>query len=153
MTVLRDFPRSLRKLSDPAGVRAPFILGSVEESTRLRKVAIADDSPAFLAAAANHVASLPGFMLAGIASTAHQTLALVESATPDVLLLDLGLGPRRGLEVVERVKAAAIGPAIVALALFDTPEAPAAAQRAGADELVGKERFIAGLSQALARLC
>jgi len=124
----------------------------VEETTRLRKVAIADDSPAFLAAAANYVASLPGFMLAGIASTAPQTLALVESATPDVLLLDLGLGPKRGMELVQRVKAAPAAPAVVALALFDTPEALAAAKRAGADELVGKERFIAGLSQALARL-
>jgi len=124
----------------------------MEEITRPRKVAIADDSPAFLAAAANHVASLPGFMLAGIASTAHQTLALVESATPDVLLLDLGLGPKRGLELVQRVKSAPSAPAVVALALFDTPEALAAAKRAGADELVGKERFIAGLSQALARL-
>jgi DNA-binding NarL/FixJ family response regulator len=124
----------------------------MEETTRLRKVAIADDSPAFLAAAANYVASLPGFMLAGIASTAPQTLALVESATPDVLLLDLGLGPKRGMELVQRVKAAPAAPAVVALALFDTPEALAAAKRAGADELVGKERFIAGLSQALARL-
>jgi DNA-binding NarL/FixJ family response regulator len=124
----------------------------MEESTRLRKVAIADDSPAFLAAAANYVASLPGFMLAGIASTAPQTLALVESATPDVLLLDLGLSPKRGLELVQRVKAAPAAPAVVALALFDTPEALAAAKRAGADELVSKERFIAELSQALARL-
>src|SRR6266850_2155473 len=78
----------------------------MEESTRLRKVAIADDSPAFLAAAANYVATLPGFMLAGIASTAPQALALVESATPDVLLLDLGLGPKRGLELVQRVQSA-----------------------------------------------
>jgi DNA-binding NarL/FixJ family response regulator len=124
----------------------------MEEITRLRKVAIADDSPAFLAAAANYVASLPGFMLAGIASTAPQTLALVEASTPDVLLLDLGLGPKRGLELVQRVKAAPAAPAVVALALFDTPEALAAAKRAGADELVGKESFIAGLSQALARL-
>jgi DNA-binding NarL/FixJ family response regulator len=124
----------------------------MEEVTRLRKVAIADDSPAFLAAAANYVATLPGFMLAGIASTAPQTLALVESATPDVLLLDLGLGPKRGLELVQQVKAAPSAPAVVALALFDTPEALAAAKRAGADELVGKERFIAGLSQVLARL-
>jgi two-component system CitB family response regulator len=124
----------------------------MEEITRLRKVAIADDSPAFLAAAANYVASLPGFTLAGIASTAPQTLALVESATPDVLLLDLGLGPKRGMELVQRVKAAPAAPAVVALALFDTPEALAAAKRAGADELVGKERFISGLSQALERL-
>jgi DNA-binding NarL/FixJ family response regulator len=124
----------------------------MEETARPRRVAIADDSPAFLAAAANYVASLPGFMLAGIASTAPQTLALVESSMPDVLLLDLGIAPRRGLELVRRVKSAPGAPAIVALALFDTPEALAAARRAGADALVGKERFIAGLSQALARL-
>jgi DNA-binding NarL/FixJ family response regulator len=124
----------------------------MEPASRPRRVAIADDSPAFLAAAANYVASLPGFMLAGIASTAPQTLALVESATPDVLLLDLGIGPRRGLELVRQVKAAPSAPAVVALALFDTPEALAAAKRAGADELVGKERFITGLARALERL-
>jgi DNA-binding NarL/FixJ family response regulator len=124
----------------------------MEDMGRLRKVAIADDSPAFLAAAANYIATLPGFMLAGIASTAPQTLALVESAAPDVLLLDLGLGPKRGMELVQQVKAVPAAPAVVALSLFDTPEALAAAKRAGADELVGKERFIAGLSQALARL-
>src|SRR5258708_20031062 len=123
MTVLRDFPRSLRDLSDTAGVRAPFILASMEESTRLRKVAIADDSPAFLAAAANHVASLPGFMLAGIASTAHQTLAPVESATPDVLLLDLGLRPRRGLQLLPRAKAPPTSPPIPAPPPFLTPHA------------------------------
>jgi len=122
------------------------------QETKPRKVAIADDSPAFLAAAATYVASLPGFMLAGIASTAPQALALVEASSPDVLLLDLGLGPRRGLELVQRVKSVPGAPAVVALALFDTPEAAAAAKRAGADELVGKERFIAGLSQALERL-
>ena len=117
-----------------------------------KRVAIADDSPAFLAAAANHVATLPGFMLAGIASTAAQALALVESAAPDVLLLDLGIAPRRGLELVRRLKEAPRAPAVVALALFDTPEALAAARRAGADALVGKVRFIAGLSQAFAQL-
>ena len=124
----------------------------MEDTSRPRKVAIADDSPAFLAAAANYVATLPGFMLAGIASTAPQTLALVESSMPDVLLLDLGLGPKRGMELVQQVKAAPGAPAVVALSLFESPEALAAAKRAGADELVGKECFIAGLSQALARL-
>jgi len=119
---------------------------------RSKRVAIADDSPAFLAAAANHVATLPGFMLAGIASTAAQALALVESAAPDVLLLDLGIAPRRALDLVRRLKDAPRAPAVVALALFHTPEALAAARRAGADALVGKERFITGLSQAFEQL-
>ena len=118
----------------------------------MRRVAIADDSPAFLSAAASYVTTLPGFTLAGIATTAPQTLELVENSMPDVLLLDLGLGRKRGLELMQQVKSTPTPPAVVALALFDTPEAAAAAKRAGADDLVGKESFIAGLSRALARL-
>jgi len=117
-----------------------------------RRVAIADDSPEFLAAAANYVASLPGFVLAGTAGTARQALALVEAVMPDVLLLDLGIAPKRGLELVRRVKAGPRAPAVVALALFHTPETLAAAKGAGADALVGKESFVAGLGDALASL-
>jgi DNA-binding NarL/FixJ family response regulator len=124
----------------------------MEEMTPTRRVAIADDSPAFLAAAATYVATLPGFTVAGTARTEPETFELVQSSKPDVLLLDLGLAPRRGLELVRKVKAAPAAPRIVALSLFYTPEALAAVRRAGADDLVGKERFIAGLSQAFARL-
>jgi DNA-binding NarL/FixJ family response regulator len=124
----------------------------MEETVRVHRVAIADDSPAFLAAAADHVARLPGFALAGTASSAGQALALVEASTPDVLLLDLGLEPKRALDLVRRVKAVPGAPAVVALALFHTPEAVVAAKRAGADALVSKETFVAGLKQALANL-
>ena len=124
----------------------------MEQQTRMRKVAIADDSPAFVAAAANYIATIPGFTVAGTASTAPQTLALIESVAPDVLLLDLRLGPKRGLQLLRQVKAAPAAPAIVALALFDTPEALAAAKRAGADALVGKVSFISSLSLVLAQL-
>ena len=116
------------------------------------RIVIADSSPAFLTAAANYIAHLPGFVLAGTANTAMQALGLVSSAGPDVLLLDLGSPPVRGLEIVRRVKAEPGAPAVVAMTLFHTPEAAAAATRAGADALVGKESFVAGLSQALSRL-
>ena len=116
------------------------------------KIAIADGSPAFLSAAANYVAHLPGFVLAGTANTALQAMSLVTSAGPDILLLDLGRSPVRGLEMVKQVKAAPHAPAVVAMTLFHTPEAAAAANKAGADALVGKESFVNGLSQVLARL-
>ncbi len=116
------------------------------------RIAIADGSPAFLTAAANYVANLPGFVLAGTADTALHALTLVSAAGPDVLLLDLGRAPVRGLEMVKRVKAEPGAPAVFAMTLFHTPEAAAAAKRAGADALVGKESFVCGLSQALARL-
>ena len=119
--------------------------------TRLRRVAIADDSPAFLSAAASYVTTLPGFQLAGTARTAPQTIDLVENSMPDVLLLDLRLAPKRE-ELVRRLKSTPAAPAVVLLTLFDTPEAVAAARRVGADDLVGKESFIFGLGRALARL-
>jgi DNA-binding NarL/FixJ family response regulator len=122
------------------------------QNFQLRRVVIADDSPTFLAAAASHIAELPGFILAGTASSALQALALVESAVPDVLLLDLGLAPKRGFDLVQRVKAAPRAPAIVALALFHTPEAAAAAALAGADALLGKDGFVVGLGEVLAQL-
>jgi SARP family transcriptional regulator, regulator of embCAB operon len=119
---------------------------------RTLRIAIADGSPAFLSAAADYITNLPGLILAGTANTTLQAPALVSSAGPDVLLLDLGRAPVHGLEMVKRVKAEPGAPAVVAMTLFHTPEAAAAASRAGADALVGKDSFIAGLSQALKRL-
>ena len=91
-------------------------------------------------------------MLAGTDETGVQALNLVSSAGPDVLLLDLGSAPARGLELVRRVKAAPGAPAVVAMTLFHTPEAAAAAKIAGADDLVGKESFVDSLGRTLARL-
>ncbi|HEX4926618.1 MAG TPA: response regulator [Burkholderiales bacterium] len=124
----------------------------MDSMTRTLRVAIADESAAFVDAAATYVSTLPGFTVAGVARTAPQAVELVESSMPDVLILDLGIGARKGLELVRQFKAAPSAPRIVALSLFHTPQALAAARRAGADELVGKESFIAGLSQAFARL-
>lgn len=116
------------------------------------RVAIADDSPAFLAAAAHYVARLPGYGVAGTAANAGQACALVRWSVPDVLLLDLGIAPARGLELLREVRALPAAPAVVAMALFFSPEAAAAARRAGAAGLVGKEAFVSGLTQILAAL-
>lgn len=117
-----------------------------------QRIAIADDSPAFLAAAAGYVASLPGYTLAGTASNVLDVLALIESVAPDLLLLDLGLAPARGLEMVRRIKTSPSAPAIIALMLFYTEEAALQARRAGADGLIGKEAFVTGLGEVLSRL-
>ena len=114
----------------------------------VRRIAIADASPAFLSAAATFISHLPGYTLAGTSKTAAQALAL----HPDVLLIDLGAQPARGLEIVKQVKEKPGAPAVVAMTLFHTPEAAAAATRAGADALVGKDSFVASLRDALTRL-
>jgi DNA-binding NarL/FixJ family response regulator len=104
------------------------------------RIAIADESTAFAAAAAAYIATLPGYVLAASAETA------------DVLLLDLGAAPARGLEVLRRIRAVPGAPAVVAMTLFHSAEAAAAAICAGAVGLVGKDAFISGLTQVLAEL-
>lgn len=122
------------------------------EGSRPRRVAIADDSRAFVAAAAEYVARMPGFVLAGTAAPAARAPALVQAALPDVLLVDLGPAPARGLEVVRRVKSRPGAPAVVAMTLFHSPDAAAAALGAGADAVVGKDAFVSGLHQILGTL-
>jgi DNA-binding NarL/FixJ family response regulator len=119
---------------------------------RNRRIAIADDSATFVEAAAAYITALPGYALAGTATAAGDAVTLVQTSAPDVLLLDLGAAPARGLALLRRVKALPGAPVVVAMTLFRTGEAAAAAIEAGAAELVGKEGFVSDLRQVLARL-
>ena len=119
---------------------------------RARRIAIADDSPTFVDAAARYIGALPGYALAGTVHATAHALTLVRSSTPDILLLDLGAAPARGLELLRRVTALPAAPAVVAMTLFRSPEAAAAAIDAGAVGLVGKDGFVSDLTQLLARL-
>jgi DNA-binding NarL/FixJ family response regulator len=122
------------------------------QTRRARTVAIADDSPTFVEAASRYVAALPGYAVAGIAHCASEAPALVAACRPDLLLLDLGAAPSRGVELLRRVRALPSAPAIVAMTLFHSAGAAQAAMEAGAAGLVGKDAFVSGLTQILARL-
>jgi DNA-binding NarL/FixJ family response regulator len=120
--------------------------------SRVRRIAIADDSPTFVVAAAHYVAALPGYVLAGTSHHSANAVDLVLSSAPDILLLDLGAAPARGLGLLRRVAALPAAPAVVAMTLFHSPEAATAAVGAGAVGLVGKDGFVSGLTQILAGL-
>src|SRR5258705_3351309 len=122
------------------------------QSGRARRIAIADDSRTFVDAAARYVAALPAYALAGTAHATAHALTLVRSSTPDILLLDLGVAPARGLELLRRVTALPAAPAVVAMTLFRSPEAAAAAIEAPAVGLVCQDGFPSEPTQPLARL-
>jgi DNA-binding NarL/FixJ family response regulator len=123
------------------------------QTRRARTIAIADDSATFVEAAADYVAALPGYAVAGTAHSSAEALALVRACAPDVLLLDLGAAPARGgVELLRRVKALPAAPAVIAMTLFHSAGAAQAALEAGAAGLVGKDAFVSGLTQILARL-
>jgi DNA-binding NarL/FixJ family response regulator len=122
------------------------------QNRRPRRIAIADDSATFVEAAADYVAALPGYAVAGTAHATAEALKLVHDCAPDVLLLDLGAAPARGIELLRRIKAMPDAPAVIAMTLFHSPGAAQAAVDAGAAGLVGKDAFVCGLNQILARI-
>jgi DNA-binding NarL/FixJ family response regulator len=117
----------------------------------LRRIAIVDGSDTFAQAAGHYIASLPGFVLAGTARAAD-AVQLVRAWAPDVVLLDLSATPARGLELLRRLRALPDAPEVIAMTLFHSAGAAAAAVEAGAAGLVGKDAFVGGLAQILAGL-
>jgi DNA-binding NarL/FixJ family response regulator len=59
---------------------------------------IVDDNPAFLEAATT-LLEREGVSVVGVASTGAEALGLVQELHPDVVLLDISLGPESGFDV------------------------------------------------------
>ena len=66
---------------------------------------IVDDNAAFLQAASSLLAG-EGLTVVGCASTIAEALALAGDLDPDVILVDIVLGPESGFELVRRLAAA-----------------------------------------------
>jgi len=64
---------------------------------------IVDDSPHFLAAAQG-LLEREGIVVAGVASTAEETVRRVEALQPDVVLIDVELGAESGFDVARRIE-------------------------------------------------
>jgi CheY-like chemotaxis protein len=63
---------------------------------------IVDDNPAVLRAASDLLAG-EGVAVVGVAVTGQEAVALVERHQPDVVLVDIDLGPESGFDVARRL--------------------------------------------------
>jgi DNA-binding NarL/FixJ family response regulator len=63
---------------------------------------IVDDNLAVLRAATD-LLETQGIAVVGVATTSEETLALMQELEPDVMLVDIDLGPESGFELVRRL--------------------------------------------------
>lgn len=70
------------------------------------------------------------------AGSARETLSAIQIDKPDVVLLDLGLPDRDGLELIPTIKSA--GPAVIIVSARDATDQKVAALDLGADDYVSK---------------
>ena len=78
-----------------------------------------------------------GFIVT-VAPNGHDALLRADSDDVDLVVLDLGLPGRPGIEVLSELRARGRGVPIVILTALDTTEETVAGLEAGADDFIGK---------------
>ena len=96
------------------------------------RIAVADDHPVVRDGLVAMLETQPDFEIVGSAANGADAVALVESANPDVLLLDLGMPVLDGVGVLRRLRARGARVRAIVFTVFDTDERIIAAVEAGA---------------------
>jgi DNA-binding NarL/FixJ family response regulator len=107
-------------------------------SAAVIRVAVVDDHPIVRDGIVANLQDATDIAVAGSAGSGAEALALVQRERPDVVLLDLELPDRSGLDVILELKAALPEVRIVVFSAYGGEERVAAALSRGADSYVLK---------------
>ena len=91
----------------------------ISKQKEFTRIFIVDDHPVFregLAGLANHQ---PDYNVCGQADSAHEALAEIERLKPTLVLVDISLPGRSGLELIKDVQAAQPGVAVLVISMHD----------------------------------
>jgi DNA-binding NarL/FixJ family response regulator len=117
------------------------------------RIVVADDHPLFRDGLRALIESMPDAELVGEASTGQEAVELATRLRPEVVLMDLQLPGRNGIEATRAIGEAAPDVAVLVLTMFEDEDSVFAAMRAGArgyllkgadqDELMGAIEAVA----------
>ncbi len=96
------------------------------------RVVVADDHPVVRDGLRALIAATPTIELAGEATTGDEAVELARELRPDVILMDLAMPGRNGIEATRQIAANGWAGAVLILTMFDDDESIFAAMRAGA---------------------
>jgi DNA-binding NarL/FixJ family response regulator len=111
------------------------------------RVLLVDDSPLFRRGAAQVLASSDALNLVGQAESGAEGIAMVKTAAPEFVFMDISMPETDGLKATECIKSLLPPPYVCLVTLHDGLAYRAAATKAGADGLVPKEAFFQCVQQ------
>ncbi|GIF16517.1 response regulator [Actinoplanes teichomyceticus] len=79
------------------------------------RVLVVDDEPLIAQAHRAYTERVPGFEVAGVAHTAQEAMGVLRTAEVDLILLDLNLPDRHGLDLARALRAAGNGADVLAV--------------------------------------
>ena len=103
-----------------------------EEPASALQLLIADDSQPFRTGLAALIASVDGMVVTGHASDGDEAIALAVDLQPDVVLMDLNMPGRNGIEATRAIVSSAPHIAVLILTMHEDSESVFAAIQAGA---------------------
>ena len=113
------------------------------------KVLVVDDHRAFAEAVGLTINSQPDMQCVAIARNAEEALAKVVAICPDIVLLDLGLPGKSGIDALVEIKRIRPETRVLLISGVVTPEALIQAADAGADGYVHKEAALTAVINAI----
>ncbi len=96
------------------------------------RVLVVDDHPVFRLGMVALLTSIDGFDVVGEAATADEAVATSAAHSPDVIVMDLHLGPGSGIDATRRILEAQPTVGVLAVTMMDDDDSVFAAMRAGA---------------------
>ena len=117
-----------------------------------RQILIVDDHPIMRLGLAKLIDAEPDLEVAWEAGTAREALVHLETSTPDLVLVDMTLPDRSGLELIKDIRAAFDGIQCLAISMHDEELYAERVLRAGGRGYVMKEEAPGKLIQAIRRV-
>lgn len=113
-------------------------------------VLIVDDHPVFRVGLKSVIASVPHFKIAGEAGSAAEGLRMAKALKPDLILLDIILPDKNGIELTREIRLIKDNPAILIVSAHEEASYISAAFKAGANGYIVKissgERVLAAMA-------
>jgi DNA-binding NarL/FixJ family response regulator len=110
-------------------------------TTKTVGVLIVDDQVPFRAVARTVIGMTAGFEVTAEAASAEEAIAAVDTAPPDLVLMDINLPGMSGIEATAAIRARHPGVAVILLSTYSEADLPADARDCGALAYVHKEDF------------
>lgn len=121
--------------------------------TAITKVLLADDHKLLRHAVRGILETTTNFSIVAETGTADDTLKLLQHHSPDILILDIGLPQRSGLDVLHEIKRLGLTTKIVILSMYDDEQIVQQSLLAGADGYLLKDfspdEFLSALNKVM----
>ena len=125
------------------------MLGAMTDTSRIMLV---DDNLGFLMVLREYLAEVPEIEIVGTALTAEDALQTLDDLHPSLVIMDFSMPGMTGPDLTRAIKKRWPSITTIILTLFDSPHHREAANAAGADAFVAKNRMDTDLLPVLERL-